>query len=368
VTAVVSLEGVSRRYGARTVVDGVSFDVAEGDTLALLGPSGSGKTTTLRLIAGLEPIDAGRILLDGTEASSPRASVPPEKRRVGFVFQSFALFPHLSVEDNVAFGARDRSDIDALLALVDLAPRRAARVHTLSGGEQQRVALIRALAIHPRVVLLDEPFANLDAALRRRIRDELARTLRARGATSILVTHDAAEAFVLANRVAVMSDGKVLQLGSPEDVYLRPRTLEIARRTGEVVTLRGRRTANGTVTTCLGDLAIASDVTDESNPRSADASNARNAGETDTASRGDVARDTTSGETREVTVVLRPEQIVVDPSGVRARVRARAFEGSMTTIACEIDGESVQLRAAGHVAAAIDDVIPLAVRTPVRVY
>ncbi|MFN0252430.1 MAG: ABC transporter ATP-binding protein [Kofleriaceae bacterium] len=360
-TAVVSLESVSRRYGARTVLDGVSFDVAEGDTLALLGPSGSGKTTTLRLIAGLEPIDAGRILLAGMEASSPRASMPPEKRRVGFVFQSFALFPHLSVEDNVAFGARDRSDIDALLALVDLAPRRAARVHTLSGGEQQRVALIRALAIHPRVVLLDEPFANLDAALRRRIRDELARTLRARGATSILVTHDAAEAFVLADRVAVMSDGAILQLGAPEDVYLRPRTLEIARRTGEVVTLRGRLTGNGTVTTCLGELAIAG--TDESSRGELAIAG------TDVSSRGELAIAGTDKSSRgEVIVALRPEQIVVDPAGVRARVRARAFEGSMTTIACELDGESLQLRAAGHVAAAIDDMLPLAVRPPVRVY
>jgi iron(III) transport system ATP-binding protein len=335
--SVVTLEGVSRRYGVRTVVDEVSFDVAEGDTLALLGPSGSGKTTTLRLIAGLEPIDRGRILLDGDVASTPQSSVPPEKRRVGYVFQSFALFPHLSVEDNVAFGARDRADLDDLLALVDLVPRRAARIHTLSGGEQQRVALIRALAIHPRVVLLDEPFANLDAALRRRIRDELSRTLRARGATSILVTHDAAEAFALANRVAVMSDGKVLQLGTPEDVYLRPRTLEIARRTGEVVCVRGQRSENGTVMTCFGELVVADDL-----------------------------RNLHLGPN--VTIALRPEQIVVDPQGARARVRGRAFEGSMTTVACEIAGEAVQMRVLGHLAVEIGGELPLAVRTPVRVF
>ncbi len=330
--SVVSLEGVSRRYGTRTVVDEVSFDVAEGDTLALLGPSGSGKTTTLRLIAGLETIDTGRILLDGTVASTPQSSLPPEKRRVGFVFQSFALFPHLSVEDNVAFGVRDRSDIEALLALVDLVPRRAARIHTLSGGEQQRVALIRALAIRPRVVLLDEPFANLDASLRRRIRDELSRTLRARGATSILVTHDAAEAFVLANRVAVMSDSKLLQLGTPEDVYLRPKTLEIARRTGEVVELRGKLGENNTVTTSLGTHVLA-------NP---------------------------AGSDPDVSVVLRPEQLVIDPQGVAVRVKSRAFEGSMTTFVCELDGGSMHVRALGHVA--MSDTIPIAIHAPVLVF
>ena len=332
--AVVVLEGVHKRFGGRTVVDDVTLGVAPGEVLALLGPSGSGKSTTLRLVAGLEDLDAGRITLDGQVVSEPGRIVPPERRRVGFVFQSFALFPHLSVEENVAFGARDRARARELIALVHLEPRRSARVQTLSGGEQQRVALARALATEPRVVLLDEPFANLDAALRRHLRDEVAFALRARHATAILVTHDASEAFALADQVAVMSDGRILQRGAPEAIYSHPASLDIAVRTGEVVQLAGRTTATDRVATALGTLTLA-------RPAPAD---------------------------RDVVVALRPESLVIDPSGTPARVVRRVFEGASTSLLLDLEGQTLTLRAAGPLAAAVDERVPITVRGPVHAF
>ena len=329
-TAVVEVDAITRRFGTRAAVDGLTFGVAHGGVLALLGPSGCGKSTTLRMIAGLEEIDAGTITLAGELVSRPRMLVAPERRRVGFVFQSFALFPHLSVEENVAFGARDRSRIDELLALVRLEHRRDARIHTLSGGEQQRVALIRALAAEPRVVLLDEPFANLDASLRRHLREEIATTLRAREATAIVVTHDAAEAFTLADHVAVMAEGTLLQLGTPEDVYARPASLEVAQRTGEVVQLAGRVTERGTVATCIGELVL--------------------------------ARPT---EATQVIAIARPEQIVIDPSGTPARVTRRVFEGGTTSLHLTAGDEQLSLRAAGVVHARIGEDIPIRITEPV---
>jgi iron(III) transport system ATP-binding protein len=313
------------------VVDQLDLRVARGAVLALLGPSGCGKSTTLRMIAGLERVDAGQITLGGELVSTPALLVPPERRRVGFVFQSFALFPHLSVEDNVAFGARDPSRLPELLALVDLSARRTAPIHTLSGGEQQRVALIRALAMEPRVVLLDEPFANLDASLRRHLRDEVSRALRARAATAILVTHDAAEAFALSDHVAVMSEGALLQHGSPEEVYLRPSSLEVAARTGELVRLVGRVGAAGTAITGLGELAL--------------------------------ARPAPPGP--ELVVVVRPEHLIIDPAGTPARVVRRVFEGTSTSLELALGEERMTLRAAGVLAAAPGDQVPISIRTPV---
>jgi iron(III) transport system ATP-binding protein len=328
VTAVVELDAVVKRFAGRAVVDGVSLAVDAGRVLALLGPSGSGKSTTLRLVAGLEDVDGGRVLLDGREVSAPGRVQPPEQRRVGFVFQSFALFPHLSVAENVAFGARDRRRAAALVDLVHLGPRRDARIHTLSGGEQQRVALARARASAPRVVLLDEPFANLDAALRRHLRDEVATALRASAATAMLVTHDAAEAFALADEVAVMSDGRVLQRGAPEEVYARPASLDIAQRTGEIVRLAGR-VAGDAVTTALGVLPL--------------------------------ARPAGAGD---CVVVLRPEQLVLEAGGAPARVVRRVFEGASTSLGLDIGGEPLVLRAAGPLAVAVGETVPVAVRGP----
>ena len=245
--------GVAKRFGDLIVVDDLNLLVGRGEICALLGPSGCGKTTTLRLVAGFERLDRGRVVIgDHVVASAAERPVhlPPEQRRVGMVFQDYALFPHLSVRGNVGFGLPrgHRAAADEALALVgltDLADRMPAH---LSGGQQQRVALARALAPRPDVLLLDEPFSNLDASLRARVRDEVRDILHEAGATAVLVTHDREEAFSVADRVAVMLDGQVAQIGSPEDVALRPRTRAVSDFLGEAQYLPG--TASGPTVRC----------------------------------------------------------------------------------------------------------------------
>ncbi|MCY3913851.1 MAG: ABC transporter ATP-binding protein [Chloroflexi bacterium] len=219
-------EGLSKSFGAATAVDDASFHVRAGSILALLGPSGCGKTTTLRLIAGLDQPDAGMIVLGGSVVQGPDVSVPPERRRVGLVFQDYALFPHLDVRANVGFGLSRRNGRAARVAetleLVGLSALASRMPHELSGGQQQRVALARALAPNPRVVLLDEPFSNLDAALRNDLRNDVRRVLRESGTTAVFVTHDQEEALSLADRVAVMIDGRVLQVAPPHEIYRQP--------------------------------------------------------------------------------------------------------------------------------------------------
>jgi iron(III) transport system ATP-binding protein len=202
--------------GWRTVVDGLSMTLEAGEIVGLLGPSGCGKTTVLRAIAGFEPLRGGRIRLEGETVSTPETSVPPERRRLGMMFQEFALFPHLDVTHNVGFGlrtlgrkARDRR-VDALLALVGLTGLGGRHPHELSGGQQQRVALARALAPTPRLMLLDEPFSNLDGETRARLVGDVRSILKAAGQAALLVTHDAAEARTFADRVQVMRDGRLL--------------------------------------------------------------------------------------------------------------------------------------------------------------
>ena len=222
------LEGVSKRFGDVVAVDDVTLQVTRGELLSLLGPSGCGKTTTLRMIAGFEPVDRGRILLDERDLTH----VPPQKRQVGMVFQNYALFPHLDVLENVAFGLRaqgyERDEIprrvERALELVDLQGYARRRIQELSGGQQQRVALARALAPEPPLLLLDEPLSNLDAALRERTRDELRGVLRRVGITAVFVTHDQEEAFALSDRVALMNAGRIEQIGTPEQLYQQPAT------------------------------------------------------------------------------------------------------------------------------------------------
>lgn len=239
-TPSVEFRGVSKSYEAgRLAVRDVSFSLPVGATTALLGASGCGKTTTLRLIAGLEMPDAGEIWLDGICVAGPRTFVPPERRRIGMVFQDYALFPHMSVAENVAFplnhvpAAERPRRVDAQLALVGLEAFAKRFPHELSGGQQQRVALARALVARPSLVLLDEPFSNLDAALRRSMREEVRRILRTAGVTGLFVTHDQEEALSLADRIAVMRLGEMVQIGTPHDVYLRPATREVAHFLGE---------------------------------------------------------------------------------------------------------------------------------------
>lgn len=246
--AIVSVQGVSRLYGRKVAVDRADLTLKRGRILGLLGASGSGKSTLLRAISGLEPVDSGSIVIDGRTVCTPGRTDPPERRRVGMVFQDFALFPHLTVAGNVGFGLKGRADRDAvvsaLLERLRLADRAGAFPHTLSGGEQQRVALARALARDPAVILLDEPFSSLDGALRAEVRDDLVRALRDSGASAIVVTHDAEDAMIMADDLALMDAGRVIQTGLPEALYTGPTSVAAARLLGplnlvEAVVLNG---------------------------------------------------------------------------------------------------------------------------------
>jgi iron(III) transport system ATP-binding protein len=252
-------EGLSKQFSGTPVVRDVSVSVCQGEILSLLGPSGCGKTTTLRLIAGLEHLDRGSIEIAGQCVAHDSRHLSPERRRVGLVFQDYALFPHLTVAGNVGFGLGrgrgSRQEVEDLLATVGLAGLAHRMPHELSGGQQQRVALARALAIQPRLMLLDEPFSNLDPDLRSGIRREVAAILRRSGTTAVLVTHDQDEALSISDRVAVMLDGEIAQVGSPEDVYANPSTRAVASFVGEAAFVAGH--ARGTwVETGFGPIEL----------------------------------------------------------------------------------------------------------------
>jgi ABC-type Fe3+/spermidine/putrescine transport system ATPase subunit len=237
-----ALNGVTRRFGAFTAVDNVSFEVGPGELLALVGASGSGKTTTLRMAAGYETPDAGTVTLGGKDITR----IPPERRGFGMVFQHYALFPHMPVEDNVAFGLEARrvskaerlQKARAALANVGLEGAGSRAIQSLSGGEQQRVALARALVIEPRALLLDEPLSNLDPTLRHAMRDDLRAMLRRVGVPALFVTHDQEDAFAVADRIALLKAGKLLQVGTPEELYNAPASRE-DKETTATVTIGG---------------------------------------------------------------------------------------------------------------------------------
>ena len=256
----VRLSGVSRSYGPVRAVKDLGLAVTRGEILALLGPSGCGKTTTLRLIAGFEAPDSGTVEVGGRTVAGPGTSVPPEKRRVGMVFQDYALFPHLSVEQNVSYGLPKgkKGRVEEVLTLTHLEGLGDRMPHELSGGQQQRVALARALAPEPAVVLLDEPFSNLDASLRIRVRSEMREILRDAGATAVFVTHDQEEALSLADEVAVMMRGTLVQTAPPEKLYHRPATREVAGFVGEANFLPGT-VEDGQVRCELGSIPMLGD-------------------------------------------------------------------------------------------------------------
>ncbi len=313
------IAGLAKSFGTRHVLSGLELDVPQGELLAILGTSGSGKTTLLRLLGGFELADAGTIEIDGKLVAGAGVHVPPEQRRVGYVAQEGALFPHLTVAANVLFGLpaatrRDRARAGALLERVGLPASYASRPpHELSGGEQQRVALARALAPNPRVVLLDEPFSALDAGARAETRLAVVTALSAAGATALLVTHDQSEALSTGQRVAVLRGGALVQVATPEILYRYPADAELARFVGEAVLLDG--VVCGRFVRCaLGTLAL-----------------------------GVAAPD------GKAEVLLRPEQIRLcdepAPDGVRAHVLDVTYYGHDASVSLGLAGEDRTLLA-----------------------
>ncbi len=255
----VRLDHISKSYDDVRALDDVSIELESGTMLALLGPSGCGKTTALRLISGFERPDAGTVEVNGRRVASATSMVPPERRRVGLVFQDLALFPHLSVRDNVAYGIRRDPDhrvrTDELLEMVGLAGDGERMPHELSGGMQQRVALARALAPRPDVLLLDEPFSSLDQAMRTQLRAEVREILREARQSAIFVTHDQGEALTVADKVAVMTRGQVLQVAAPELIYAEPATAYVATFVG-VANLVPGEVAESAATTRFGSVPL----------------------------------------------------------------------------------------------------------------
>ncbi len=278
-------------------VQGFSLDVRAGEVMALLGPSGCGKTTALRMLAGLERPDSGSIAIAGRPVFGSRTWTPPDRRSVGMVFQDYALFPHLTVRGNVAFGLNrisrgDRRErIEQVLRMTGLHAYAQRYPHELSGGQQQRVAIARAIAPQPAVVLLDEPFSNLDVGMREQVRSEVLELLRGAGVTVILVTHDQDEAFVAADRIAVMHEGRLHQVGTAEELYYRPATRTVAQFVGVANFIRAD-VRDGKLVSPLGDFL-----------------------------------DDTQNGADTVEMLLRPEQIEVSAAGAPATVIDREFHG-----------------------------------------
>jgi iron(III) transport system ATP-binding protein len=253
-------DDVHKSFGGTAAVAGATVSVGRGEIVSLLGPSGSGKTTLLRVVAGLEVPDRGTVAIGGRIVTGAGAWVEPERRRIGMVFQDGALFPHLTVARNVGFGDVREGRVEECLGLVGLADRAGSYPHELSGGERQRVALARALAPEPEVVLLDEPFASLDAGLRLALREEVVAILRAARASTLVVTHDQEEALSISDAVVVLRKGRVVQSGAPEELYAHPSSRWVAEFVGDADVLPG--TASGGVVDCeLGRFATDASLT-----------------------------------------------------------------------------------------------------------
>ena len=341
-----AVEHVSVTHGSTLAVDDVSLSIRSGELVAVLGPSGCGKTTLLLAIAGLLPVNEGSITVGGRELSRAGRTVAPEKRDVGWVPQEASLFPHLSVGENIGFAvpggraAARAARIAELAQLVGLGDLTNRAPNQLSGGQAQRVALARALAPRPELLLLDEPFAALDTQLRTGLRREVAELLRDQGTTSILVTHDQEEALTLADRVAVLHDGRLAQFGTPEEIYQQPATDWVASFVGDVVELAGTWRA-GRVLCALGAVEATA-----------------------------VGFAPADGES--VRLMLRPEWIVPRPdllaqaaAGADARVAAISYAGHDAMITADlVDGPSVLMRMAAVELPSVGDDLRLAVQRP----
>ncbi|WP_136688045.1 ABC transporter ATP-binding protein [Halorhabdus amylolytica] len=322
----VGLEDVSVTFGDVPALSDVTLSVAEGEFFTLVGPSGCGKTTTLRTVAGFETPTSGSVRIGGRDV----AGLPPEQRDVGIVFQNYALFPHMTVEENVAYGLRYRSPpgdvgpderVADLLELVDMADLTDRRPESLSGGQQQRAALARALAPGPDVLLLDEPLSALDARLREQLRVEVREIQRELGITTIYVTHDQAEALAISDRIAVMNDGRIEQIGTPEDVYRDPATRFVAEFVGENNVFDARVDGDGRTLT-IGDDTIVS-IDDET-----------------------IELPQSLPERGELTVCVRPEDVHFGPgeTALSATVEHVEFLGDAYRVHCAWNGRSIRAR------------------------
>lgn len=306
-----SLANISHAHGSKQVLKGVSLHLEPGEIGCLLGASGCGKTTALRLIAGLDALQAGEIHLAGARMANARQQTPPQQRQVGLVFQDFALFPHLTVAENIGFGlyawpqAEREARVRAMLQLTGLSAEADNAPHRLSGGQQQRVALARALAPRPRLLLLDEPFSSLDVELRERLSIEVRDILKLEGITALLVTHDQHEAFAMADQIGVMEDGVIQQWDTPYNLYHRPKSRFVADFVGEGALLPGRVISDHQVEIELGRL------------------------ETVTAAACDGGSCRVYGQNAAVDVLLRPDDILHDDaSPLTAIIERRAFRGA----------------------------------------
>ena len=255
----ISVKDITHHYGSKIAVDNISFDIQHGEVVSLLGPSGCGKTTMLRLLAGFEQPVNGIITKKEEQLSAPDFLLSPEFRKMGLVFQSYALFPHLTVAQNVAFGlkaenAETREHVRHLLQMLDVEQFAAHYPHALSGGQQQRVAIARALAPSPDLILLDEPFSGLDSRLREHVRDNILHILKSQNIAALMVTHDAEEAMFMSDRIIVMREGRVMQAGRPIDLYCRPQNAFVAEFFGEVNKIPAQSVADGKVQCVFGEL------------------------------------------------------------------------------------------------------------------
>jgi iron(III) transport system ATP-binding protein len=344
-----TVTGLDKAFGAHPVLTGLNLEVPAGSITAILGPSGSGKTTLLRLLAGFERADAGAVTIGDVMVDGPGLHLAPERRRIGYVPQEGSLFPHLTVAANVGFGLprgerRAGRRTAELLDAVGLGELGGRYPHQLSGGQQQRVALARALAIRPAVVLLDEPFASLDAHLRASVRADVQQVFGQAGTTAVLVTHDQDEALSTADRVAVLRDGKIAQCAAPDELYARPADADLARFIGDANLLPGRL-AEGVVDTILGRLPVDGDGTAAA-----------------------------SREPRPVTVLIRPEQVELRPAGAAGRcslpgrVISYGYHGHDSVLTVQPDHEASQLivvRTTGGPQLPVGSPVALSARGPV---
>lgn len=328
-THLLEVDNISCSYGRQRVVGNLTFAVTEGFIACLLGPSGCGKTTVLRAIAGFHPLDAGEVRIDGQCVSSTSRQLPPERRQVGMVFQDHALFPHLTVGQNVRFGLRGRAQAGdiarRMLERVGLGGMERRYPHELSGGQQQRVALARALAPMPRLLLMDEPFSNLDLDTREKLSDEVRDLLKDYGTTGILVTHDQNDAFALSDRVGVMTGGELVQWDTPYNLYHEPQTRFVADFIGDGVFLPGTLVAPDAVDTSLGTV------------------------------RGNRAYTWPAGSAIEV--LLRPDDVIPGaPGDLEAQVARKAFKGAEILYTLELgDGTRVLSLFPSHTDHALGD-------------